>query len=66
MAKRADRSTTVLSLRTAIVLLLASLAGVTGGVLVWLGHQNTAEAVLAGLVTGAGAVTFFDRHVERR
>ncbi|MCS0637513.1 hypothetical protein NX801_17940 [Streptomyces sp. LP05-1] len=54
-----DRS--LLSLRAALVLLLAALAGVGAGVLTALAGEGAARGTLCGLAAAGLAVPFFDR-----
>ncbi|ARZ72178.1 hypothetical protein M1P56_14935 [Streptomyces sp. HU2014] len=53
----------LLSQRTTLVFLLASLAGATTGALTALAGEGTPRGVLAGLVAAGLAVRFFDRLV---
>jgi hypothetical protein len=55
----------LLSIRTAVILLLAMATAAVIGTLTWLARRNVAEAGLAGLATFAGAVGFFDRHLDQ-
>lgn len=50
----------LLSIRTALVLLLAVLSGVVAAVLTLLAGHSGFECTLVGLAVGAGAVKFFD------
>lgn len=50
----------LLSQRTAFVLLLALLAACAVAVLTWLRWKNTPEAILAGLGVLGGGLRFFD------
>lgn len=54
-----DNTAPLLSVRTALILLLAALAGVAAGVLTGLARHSPYEAVLVGLATAAAATKFF-------
>ncbi|WP_030738453.1 hypothetical protein [Streptomyces sp. NRRL S-31] len=58
-----DRS--LVSVRAALVLSLAALAGVGAGVLAVPAGDGTAGGVLAGLTTAGGAVPVFDRMIAQ-
>ncbi len=49
----------LLSVRTALILLLAVLAGMAAGVLTTLARHSPYEAVLVGLATMAAGIKFF-------
>lgn len=55
-----DRPRPLLSMRTAIVLTLAVLAGLAATALMTLAHRPLPEAVFVGLGVLAAAVKFFD------
>lgn len=54
-----DNTAPLLSVRTALIILLAVLAGVAAGVLTGLARHSPYEAVLVGLATAAAATKFF-------
>jgi len=54
----------LISLRSAVVFALAIIAGTGGTCLLVLGHVHLAIAVFLGFGVTAGAVAFFDRHIE--
>ncbi|MEU7649864.1 hypothetical protein [Streptomyces huasconensis] len=51
----------LLSLRSALVFLLAVLSGVAAGGLSWLAGEGAARSVLVGLAVASMATPFFDR-----
>jgi hypothetical protein len=57
--KNDDETAPLLSVRTALILLLTVLAGLTAGVLTGLARHSPYEAVLMGLATSAAATRFF-------
>ncbi|BFO18306.1 hypothetical protein SHKM778_46940 [Streptomyces sp. KM77-8] len=59
MENRVDRP--LLTLRTALIFLLAALSGVAAGMLTWLAGEGVARGVLAGLAVTALSIPFFDR-----
>ena len=72
MTTMADRSTQprepepLLSLRAAVVLLLAVVTGVAGGVFAYLAGQPVPAAVLVGGGAAGGALMLFHKVVGRR
>ena len=60
MTRRPGTPPPLLTLRAAIVLLLAVLAAVAAAGLTWLSRHNVAEAALAGLAAFATGAKFFD------
>jgi hypothetical protein len=58
-----ESSTTLLTLRAAVVLFASVALAVTVGVLTWSARANAAEGVLAGLLGLSGAVAFFNQIV---
>ena len=58
MVRHTDPS--LLSVRTAIILLLAVLAAAVAAGLTWLSRHDAAEAALVGLGTLAAGAKFFD------
>jgi hypothetical protein len=60
MSQPSASSSGLLSLRTAVVLLLALLAASAAAGLTWSSRRNLAEAALAGLAVLAGGIRFFD------
>ncbi|MET8848701.1 hypothetical protein [Amycolatopsis sp. NPDC004625] len=55
----------VVTVRQAVVLLLALVCGLTVGVLTYLAGGNLPAAILAGLSSFGGAVVFLHRAVDR-
>jgi hypothetical protein len=53
----------LLSARSALLILLAALAGLAAGALTFLGGKSVPSAVLAGCGTVAAALLFFDKVV---
>ncbi|AZS84642.1 hypothetical protein AB0465_28505 [Streptomyces griseoviridis] len=54
----------LLSLRSTLVFLLATLAGVVVGALTSLAGENTPHSLLAGLAAAGMAVPFFNRLID--
>jgi hypothetical protein len=61
-AARADKS--IVSLRSAVILLLSVVTGCATGALTYAGNHPLAEAVLAGLTAAGAAVWWFDRFIS--
>jgi hypothetical protein len=57
--------TAILSVRTALILLLAVISATVAGLLTWLSKKDGPEAALAAFVTLAGATTFFNCALDR-
>lgn len=53
-----------ISVRTAIILLLALAAGVVTTVLLWATAVAIVQAVLGGIASSAGALQFLDKIIE--
>ena len=56
----------LLSIRTALILLLAVVAGGIAGALTFVAHHSVPEAYLAGGATAGGALALFDRMIGDR
>jgi len=54
----------LLSARSALVITLGLLVGVSAGGLLWMGRQPLPLAVLGALTATAGGITFFNRAIE--
>lgn len=59
-----ERSQHLLSVRAAVILLVAMLAGVTAGALTWLAFGEAWSAVLAGAASFIGAIDRLDTWIE--
>ena len=55
----------LLSLRTALILLTAVVSGLVVGGLAFLAYGNAAAAVLAGLTAGGSSVSLLQKNVGR-
>jgi hypothetical protein len=53
----------LLSLRAALLMLLAALVGLGAGVLTFLGGQSVPAAVLAGCTAAAAGILFFNKMI---
>jgi hypothetical protein len=53
----------LVSIRTAVILLLGFVCGVTIGVLTYFAGGNTAAAILAGLTSTGGAIVFLNKTI---
>jgi hypothetical protein len=60
MRQRPDPPRGLLTIRAAIVILLAVLAGSVTAGLTWAARRNAAEAALAGLAVLGAGIRFFD------
>jgi hypothetical protein len=63
MAPNPDRPP-LLTLRAAVVLLLAALAGIGSGILIGLTGTHPAQAVLSGIVAAGGTAAFFHNAID--
>ena len=60
MSRRTATSSGLMTLRTALILLLAVLAATAATGLTWFSRRNVFEAALAGLTALAAGARFFD------